>query len=101
VARHAADVLADLPWPWSAIVADGEEKLETLPVPGLPADEATILKWIGADEPVHVDRLAHETRIPVGSLLDALVRLEVRRLIRACPGGRYLRTPPPAPGPAS
>ena len=100
VARHAADVLADLPWPWRGMLAGEGQTHEALPVPGLPADEAAVLGRIGGDEPVHVDRLARETRIPVGELLDALVRLEVRRLIRACPGGRYLRTGPSAPAPA-
>jgi DNA processing protein len=101
VARHAGDVLADLPWPWRGLVAGEAEQHDALPLADLPPDEAALLGRIGADEPVHVDRLARETRIPVGALLDALVRLEVRRLIRACPGGRYLRRKPSAPASAS
>jgi len=101
LARHAKDVLDDLPWPWRGLVAGKAEQQAALPVAGLPADEAELLGRIGADEPVHIDRLARETRLPVGALLDALVRLEVRRLIRACPGGHYLRSQPSAPAPGS
>lgn len=106
LARDAADVIADLPFPWSAEVRrEPGRAIEAEAIPGLRPEEAGVLARIGADEPVHVDALARETRLPVGALLDALVALEVRRLIVACPGGRYLRAAPPkgaaATGPTS
>jgi DNA processing protein len=96
VARGADDVIADLPHPWREMVAHPPATTAgPSPTAGLAEPEASVLARIGPDEPVHVDALARDTRLPVGALLDALVGLEVRGLIRACPGGSYLRSGPP------
>jgi predicted Rossmann fold nucleotide-binding protein DprA/Smf involved in DNA uptake len=44
---------------------------------------------------VHVDALARESRMELGPLLDTLLSLEMRRLVRSVPGGQYVRIAPP------
>lgn len=90
--QRAADVLEELPRPAAGIEAP---PLSDPPdPPALPEQEATVLSCIGTDEPVPVDALAGASRMEMGSLLDALLSLEMRRLITVLPGARYLRRGP-------
>jgi len=58
---------------------------------GLPEEEARVLAAVGEVEPLHVDEIAASTGLPAGRLLDILLTLELRGLIRPAPGGRYFR----------
>ena len=71
---------------------EDREKPAAIPE-GLPRDEARVLARLSIADPVDVDALAREAGMPTGMLLDALVSLAVRRLVRPVPGGRYVRTP--------
>jgi len=89
LARDAKDILQELP--------EGPDPAPEVVVPtvpeNLPPQEARVLDHLGAGAPVAVDTLARESGVPLGTLLDALVSLEVRRLVRSLPGGRYMRGP--------
>jgi DNA processing protein len=64
------------------------------PPPELPAEEAAVLACIDADHPVGMDSLAGASDLPMSALLDTLLSLEMRHLIRTLPGGRYIRRGP-------
>ncbi len=92
--QRPADVLEELPRPAAGLEAP---PLPDPPAPpALPEQEAAVLSCIGSDEPVPVDALAAASRMEMGSLLDALLSLEMRRLITVLPGGRYVRRGPGA-----
>jgi DNA processing protein len=66
------------------------EKLAFLPG-GLSGKEASVLKLLSADEPVHVDALADSSGLAIPDLTAALLGLEMRELIRALPGRCFVR----------
>jgi len=90
--QRAADVLEELPRPETGKMVPPPP--DPPAPPALPEKEAAVLSCIGADEPVPVDALAGASQMEMGSLLDALLSLEMRRLITVLPGGRYLRRGP-------
>jgi DNA processing protein len=92
LARSAADVIDDLPAEWRERARPEPRSLDPRLVAGLDEGETRVLAQLGPDEPTLVDALARDVGLPHGRLLDALLSLEMRRLVRAVPGGRYMRT---------
>lgn len=87
--RSAADVLEELPGFRQRPGAPQAAAAQALP--DLPEEEARVLGHLEPGAPQPVDVLARLAGVPIGALLDALVSLEVRRLVRSLPGGRYVR----------
>ncbi len=94
----AADVLEELPGQTRRNPAEPEERPEAAPPPGLPEDEAALLARIDREDPVPVDTLVEASKLELGAVLNALLSLEMRRLIRSVPGGRYIRLGPDRSG---
>ena len=92
LARSAADVIDDLPAEWRERARPEPRSLDPRLVAGLDEGETRVLAQLDPDEPMLVDALARDVGLPHGRLLDALLSLEMRRLVRAVPGGRYMRT---------
>ncbi len=92
--QRAADVLEELPRPRPGEAAPLPPDPPAPPL--LPDHESAVLACIGTDEPVPVDVLLGSSRMEMGALLDALLSLEMRRLITVLPGGRYVRRGPGA-----
>jgi DNA processing protein len=85
--QRPADVLEELP----GIPDQFRPRPVEVPAPDLPEDEAAVLACLGGDDPVAVDVLAGASEMEMGTLLNALLSLEMRRLVRSLPGGRYVR----------
>jgi DNA processing protein len=92
--QRAADVIEELPEPWRSQVAPDPDAPAA--PKDLPEEEARVLAQLEPAEPVHVDDLARSVDMDLGSLLNALLSLEMRRLVQTAPGGRYLRVTAPA-----
>jgi len=52
----------------------------------------TLLEILNFDRGVHIDWIEQESGIPQPALAEAMLELELRGLIRAIPGARYVRT---------
>ena len=89
---RADDVLEELPGDFPD--PEAPEEVGEGGGPALPREEAAILARLPTEDPVHVDSLAGSCGMAVGPLMDALLSLEMRRLVRAAPGGRYVRVRP-------
>ncbi len=77
-------------------IEETSEEVEVKPqVELVPADmsehEATIWSLISSDEPTHLDNLVEITGLSVGDLLNALLGLEMRDLIREVTAKRYVK----------
>jgi len=59
-------------------------------VPELPPEEATVFSALGDGES-GVDRLIERTGLPAPTVTATLMKLEMRRLVRALPGFRYVK----------
>lgn len=59
-------------------------------LPELPPDEAKVLAALGDDES-GTDRLVDATGLPAHVVTATLMKLEMRRLVRALPGFRYMK----------
>ena len=93
--RTVQDVVDALPEHWKDSVRPQPEQLELDPeAAGLAEVEVRVLCQVGSKRPIHVDSLAQAAGLPTGALLDALLSLEMRRLVRPLPGGRYVRAAP-------
>lgn len=57
---------------------------------GLAGDEASIYAALGQDE-ISVDELVEKTGLAAPVVTATLMKLEIRRMVRALPGFRYLR----------
>jgi DNA processing protein len=57
----------------------------------LKGHERVIFKLLSADTPIHIDALAHDTKLSVTDVTAALLGLEMRELIRALPGKCFVR----------
>lgn len=57
----------------------------------LSESEAAIWQLLSADEPAHIDALAETSRLSVPELMGALMRLEMRELIKQLPGKSFVR----------
>lgn len=71
--------------------AEGVVKQLSLVPIDVTASEHTILKLLSADEPVHIDQLAEDSKLSISELTNALLGLEMRELIRQLPGKCFVR----------
>jgi DNA processing protein len=95
------DVVNELPREISSkilppAIAETSEEVEVKPqIELVPADmtehEAKIWSLISSDEPTHLDNLVEITGLSVGDLLNALLGLEMRDLIREVTAKRYVK----------
>lgn len=90
----ASQILDDLgELPLGNAAASAENAAETaagLPPPDLPAEEAAVFALLGSDE-TGVDQLIEASGLSASVVTTTLMKLELRRLVRAFPGFRYAR----------
>jgi len=81
-----------LPPPGRKAKKKGEllDQLQLAPA-DLSAHERTIFKLLSTDTPLQIDALAENTKLSITQLTSALLSLEMRELIRALPGGCFVR----------
>ena len=85
-ASHILDDLGELPFTrQSAAAAEA-----TSSAPELPAEEAAVFAAVTDDESP-VDRIIERSGLPAQVVTATLMKLELRRLVRAFPGFRYAR----------
>ncbi len=84
-ACHILDDLGDLPFARKPALP-GESSTN----PQLPEEEAKILAALGSDEST-ADRLVEVTGLSAATVSSTLMKLEMRRLVRAMPGFRYVK----------
>ncbi|MFV0337283.1 MAG: DNA-processing protein DprA [Chthoniobacterales bacterium] len=83
---NAGDILDDL-----QILFPQEPKLAEPKLPtGLSEDERTIYRALAEDETV-VDELSLKTKLPTHVVMATLLSLEMRRLVKQLPGGRFVQ----------
>lgn len=85
-ASHLLDDLGELPFQRTA----SSEEPEDRGVPELPEEEAAVFAAVGDDESP-VDRIIERSGLPAPVVTATLLKLEMRRLVRAFPGFRYAR----------
>ena len=61
-------------------------------VPEVPAPEASTLLALLGEEPVAIDTLVEQSRLPSGQASAELITLELRGLVRRIDGQRYIRS---------
>jgi DNA processing protein len=61
-------------------------------VPEVPAPEASALLALLGEEPVAIDTLVEQSRLPSGQASAELITLELRGLVRRIDGQRYIRS---------
>jgi DNA processing protein len=66
------------------------ELQESPPVISLSGDEEKVYQVLGTDE-TSVDAIVQRSALPAMSVMSALMRLEMKRLVRPLPGQRYVR----------
>ncbi len=81
------DVFAELPSLPRTHAAPG-----TPPPPLLTLLASATLEKLRYDEPLHIDQIAAILMRPVGAVCEELLELELKGLIRHCPGARYIRS---------
>jgi len=84
-ASHILDDLGELPFARAVSVAEPAATL-----PELPLEEAAVLAAVSADES-SVDHIIERCGLPAHVVSANLMKLELRRLVRAFPGFRYAR----------
>lgn len=84
-ASHILDDLGELPFVRKPGAAEAAAA-----IPELPAEEAAVLAAVTADESP-VDRIIERCGLPAHVVSSNLMKLELRRLVRAFPGFRYAR----------
>ena len=84
-ASHILDDLGQLPFARQASAAE-----PALEIPELPEEEATVFAAVTSDESP-VDRIIERTGLPAHVVTATLMKLEMRKLVRAFPGFRYAR----------
>ena len=82
---HMLDDLGELPFTRQAPAA-----AETTGLPELPADEAAVFALLESQESP-VDLIIERSGMPAHVVTATLMKLEMRRLVRAFPGFRYAR----------
>jgi DNA processing protein len=85
-AGDIADDLGELPFARQPMLPEMDDRA----VPELPPEEAKIFAALGDGEQA-VDRLIERTGLPAPVVTATLMKLEMRRLVRALPGFRYAR----------
>ncbi len=86
-ASHIIDDMGELPFSYNN--QPTEEKAEA--APELPPEEASVLAAMPPGEELTVDRIISASGLPSSSVTAALFKLELRRLVRALPGFRFIR----------
>lgn len=90
--RTAMDIVSQFPATVRGIIARRvRDRPGNEPPPGLDRHEQEIWAHLGPMAPVGVDALAAHTGLRVSDLVAALLGLEIRGLVEACPGGGYRR----------
>jgi DNA processing protein len=84
-ASHLLDDLGQLPFARQASIAEPAVEL-----PELPEEEAAVFAAVTVDESP-VDRIIERSGLPAHVVTATLMKLEMRRLVRAFPGFRYAR----------
>jgi DNA processing protein len=84
-ASHILDDLGELPFARPVTVEEVREGS-----PDLPEDEATVFAVVTTDEQP-VDRIIEACGLPAQVVSATLMKLEMRKLVRAFPGFRYAR----------
>ena len=84
-ASHILDDLGQLPFARTPSQAD-----PALEIPELPEEEATVFAAVTTNESP-VDLIIERTGLPAHTVTATLMKLEMRRLVRAFPGFRYAR----------
>ena len=84
-ASHILDDLGELPFARKASAAEPAAE-----IPELPEDEAAVFAVVTMDESP-VDRIIERSGLPAHVVTATLMKLEMRRLVRAFPGFRYAR----------
>lgn len=84
-ASHILDDLGELPFQRNPATTAPDE-----PAPELPPEEAAVFAAVSADEEP-VDRIIERSGLPAQIVTSTLMKLEMRRLVRAFPGFRYAR----------
>ncbi len=86
-ASHIIDDMGDLPFSY------GNKAPEENPaeLPALPPEEAAVLAALLPGEETAIDTLITTTGLPSSAVTAALFKLELRRLVRAMPGFRFIR----------
>ncbi|PYV19813.1 MAG: DNA-protecting protein DprA [Acidobacteria bacterium] len=87
------DIVEELPRPVRERIADAERPAGTQPPRGQPlgAEEAAVLERLAADRATQFDELVGAGRLAIVGLSKVLLELELRGLVRALPGGLYLK----------
>lgn len=83
---HLLDDLGELPFG----TASAADTPTTMDLPELPPDEAVVFAAVELDE-LSVDRIIERCGLPAQTVTATLLKLEMRRLVRAFPGFRYAR----------
>ncbi len=84
-ASHLLDDLGELPFARQATSAQ-----PAADIPELPEEEAAVFAAVTTDESA-VDRIIERSGLPAHVVTANLMKLEMRRLVRAFPGFRYAR----------
>ncbi len=84
-ASHILDDLGELPFARKPSVSETASD-----IPELPAEEAAVYAVVTTDESP-VDRITERCGLPAQVVAATLMKLEMRRLVRAFPGFRYAR----------
>lgn len=92
-ASHILDDLGELPFSSSPQASgSGEAAVEEVPsdAPALPAEEAAVLAAV-SDAETSVDHIIGRSGLSAHVVTATLLKLEIRKLVRAFPGFRYAR----------
>lgn len=84
-ASHILDDLGELPFARKASAAEPQAE-----IPELPDEEAAVFAVLSSDE-MPVDRIIERCGLPAHVVTATLMKLEMRRLVRALPGFRFAR----------
>jgi DNA processing protein len=84
-ASHILDDLGELPFARKASAAEPQAE-----IPELPEEEAAVFAAVTTDESP-VDRIIERCGLPAHVVSGTLMKLEMRKLVRAFPGFRYAR----------
>jgi DNA processing protein len=90
-ASHILDDLGELPFATKANNSESNPALsEQMDFPDLPEDEAKVMAALDNNESA-IDAIIHRSGLPAHEVTATLMKLEMRRLVRAFPGFRFAR----------
>lgn len=87
-AAHIIDDMGELPFSFRN---EPSEKKEDAAAPELPLEEGAVLAAMPAGQEMAVDSIIQTSGLPSSAVTAALFKLELRRLVRALPGFRFIR----------